>query len=296
MGETTGIQWCHHTFNPWIGCEKVSPACDHCYADLGSRRLAAQHHLTLWGADASRYMTGEDYWKAPHRWNRAAERAGVRARVFCASFADVFEDRADLVEPRRRLLHLIGATPHLDWLLLTKRTQNMVRLAGIVWLGKWPDNVWAGATVEDQERADERIPWLQEVPARVRFLSIEPMMSPVDLENVHPYYLKRGEPHPHEPRIRFDCLRGHMKGPDDMLPDQRVHWVIVGGESGPRARPFEMPWAQTMIDMCRGAETPVFVKQLGSVWARAQGAKDGHGGDPAEWPEALRVREIPGAA
>ncbi len=128
MGEGSKIQWTHHTFNPWRGCTHVSPGCEHCYAEALSKRNPAQ--LGTWGAGGTRVVASEAYWKQPERWNRAAEAAGERHRVFCASLADVFEDRPELVEPRERLWRLIVATPHLDWLLLTKRPENIARLLG----------------------------------------------------------------------------------------------------------------------------------------------------------------------
>ncbi len=190
MGEGSKIEWTHHTFNPWRGCTHVSPGCEHCYAEALSKRNPAQ--LGTWGAGGERVIASESYWKQPERWNRAAEKAGDRHRVFCASLADVFEDRPELIEPRWRLFSLIADTPHLDWLLLTKRPEN-ARVLGVgnFWLdinawrleqglsvipGGMTDiardglpNVWLGTTVEDQRRADERIPILLDTPAAVRF-------------------------------------------------------------------------------------------------------------------------------
>lgn len=130
MGVTTGIAWTDHTFNPWIGCAHVSPGCDHCYAEAGtSARIARGRGLPLWGEGAARQVTSPDYWKQPLRWDRAAAKEGVRRRVFCASLADVFEDRRDLDAARCALWDMIEQTPNLDWLLLTKRPQNVLRLA-----------------------------------------------------------------------------------------------------------------------------------------------------------------------
>jgi hypothetical protein len=179
--------------------------------------------------------------------------------VFCASLADVFEDRPELIEPRRRLAGLIRDTPHLDWLLLTKRPGNARRMIPEMWAAGagWPRNYWVGASVEDQERADERIPELLEVPAPVLFLSIEPLLGPIE----------------------FATLAG-------------VSWVIVGGESGPKARPCDLGWIRSIIGQCRSAGVAPFVKQLGG---RPIGLRltDRKGGEPAEWPEDLRVREFP---
>lgn len=293
MGEVTKIAWTDATFNPWWGCQRVSPGCEHCYAETFSKRVG----LKVWGPTNERRFFGDKHWAEPIKRNAAAARDGVRRRVFCASMADVFEDREDLVGPRHRLFGLISETPHLDWLLLTKRPQNMVRFAPASWKARWPSNVWAGTTAENQERADERLPWLVEVPAAVRFLSCEPLLGPVDLTNIHPYYLKRGEPSPYDPIVRLDVLRGHTKGPDEMT-DMRVQWVIVGGESGHGARPFALEWASDLADQCRAAGVACFVKQMGDRPTLASGPiafRASKGGDPDEWPESLRVRQFPEA-
>ncbi|NKE43418.1 phage Gp37/Gp68 family protein [Roseomonas frigidaquae] len=200
MGENSAIEWCEHTFNPWFGCTKVSPGCDHCYAEaLATKRLGV-----AWGPHAERRFAAESTWKLPHRWNRAAAKTGQRARVFCASLADVFDNQADaawlLV-----LMETIRTTPNLDWLLLTKRPQQIIprlRAACIdaekptltrwdtqsakAWIDGWlagdaPRNVWLGTTAENQAEADRRIPHLLAAPAAKRFLSCEPLLGPVDL-------------------------------------------------------------------------------------------------------------------
>lgn len=159
----------------------------------------------------------------------------------------------------------------------------------------WPlSNVHLGVSVENQETADERIPWLIEVPATVRFVSLEPLLEWVDLENVHPSHLKRDPETENDPIIRLDALRGHLKGPDEMQ-DGKIDWVIIGGESGGRARLFNPTWAKDMVSVCRAAGVPVFVKQMGSNPLSVTGVKlrDKAGADPAEWPEELRVQEFP---
>ena len=173
MGQNTEIAWTDATFNPWIGCSKVSDGCRNCYAEVDTfARRERARGLELWGPKAARHVTSESYWKQPLKWDREARAAGVRRRVFCASMADVFEDRPDLVEPRQRLSDLVLSTPSLDWLLLTKRPENAARLwleAGVT-NDAWSDNVWLGTTVEHQAAANKRIPHLLAVPARVRFL------------------------------------------------------------------------------------------------------------------------------
>lgn len=240
--ENSKISWTHHTFNPWRGCVKVSPGCQHCYAETLSRRWGQD----IWGVDKPRVIASDAYWKQPAKWNREAEAAGERRRVFCASLADVFEDRPDLDEPRRRLFNLIMDTPHLDWLLLTKRPQNIVPLMrripilkrdnlwehlwlahdGEGYLRHFP-NVWLGTTAEDQQRADERIPHLLRVPASVHFLSCEPLLGAVNLQ------IARAEP-----CMRRSYLEYNQRIKDGKFSDatyNRVDWVICGGESGPSA-------------------------------------------------------------
>lgn len=284
MAENSAIEWTHHTFNPWRGCTKVSPGCANCYAERQSKRNP--NVLGIWGDGGTRVVASDSYWREPLKWNRAAEQAWERHRVFCASMADVFEDRPELRMPRARLWQLITLTPYLDWLLLTKRPENamawccrwadldgescepkMVRgpeltrachpsgrgqifadmlesmgepppgcafptfdwMEGPRWWGPVLRNVWIGTSVENQETADERIPKLLACPAAVRFLSIEPLLGPVDLS----------------PWTDF------------------IDWVIVGGESGPKARPMHPDWARSIRDECRAAKVPFFFKQWG---------------------------------
>ena len=242
MGADSGIEWTDHTFNPWIGCTAVSPACDHCYAEtLATNRLGVG-----WGQRAERRRTKPSTWKQPLAWNRKAEREGRRYRVFCASLADVF-DNAVPAEWRRDLWTLIDATPHLDWLLLTKRPQNIARMLPTrTWSdgGDHAPNIWLGTTVENQAEADRRIPHLLAVPAARRFLSCEPLLGPVDLSASLP--LTRGNP----------CGE----------PDTPVRWIIAGGESGPKARPSHPDWFRSLRDQCQAAGVPFFFKQWGE-WA-----------------------------
>jgi protein gp37 len=251
------------TMNPWIGCERKGPECDNCYAEAGSKRLAAQYGLKLWEDD--RYFTGANYWKNPAKWNRLALREGVRLKVFCASYGDVFEDRPEFVDPRARLLDLIPETPSLDWLLLSKRTENMVRMTEKAWGSRWPNNAWAGGTVgvrASMHRLDE----LRMVPAAVRFMSGEPLLE--DLGDID--------------------LTG-------------IRWVIIGGESGAKARPFAIEWGRRLAAQASAVGAATFWKQLGARPIARNGYRldlaDGHGGDMAEWPEEVpRVRDWPAVA
>ena len=180
MGQDSKIEWTHHTFNHWWGCIKVSPGCEHCYAETLSKRYGH----SIWGPakTTQRRTFGEKHWVEPLKWDRLAQVSGERKRVFCASMADVFEDHPQLPSEREKLWALIEQTPMLDWLLLTKRPENVNRMLPDMWeLGGLPSNIWIGTSVENQEQADKRIPELLKVPARVRFLSCEPLLGPVDL-------------------------------------------------------------------------------------------------------------------
>lgn len=258
MGEHTGIEWCHHTFNPWMGCVKVSAGCKHCYAERESERFGKH----IWGISAPRPVTSDAYWKKPLSWNKKAAAAGERRRVFCGSFCDVFEDYPGLDMVRNRLGELIQWTPQLDWLLLTKRPENAFdALRGMFKHGDpvytWPEippNVWVSTSVEDQETADKRIPELLRVPARVRFLSCEPLLDTVDLRHVHL-----------ENMVEIDCLTGNHGVHRPLLgrSDAKIHWVIAGGESGPDARLMHPDHAYRLRDQCQAAGVPFFFKQWG---------------------------------
>jgi protein gp37 len=249
MGEQTKIAWCDHTFNPWIGCSKVSPGCANCYAE---ELMDTRYGRVQWGVNGTRVRTSESNWKQPYKWNRKAEAEGVRKRVFCASLADVFEDRPELVAWRSDLFAMIDSTPWLDWLLLTKRPENIKRLWPFGWYEDkggpftWP-NVWIGISVENQEQADKRIPLLLDIPARVRFLSIEPLLGPVDLKETGALWTS----------VQNNSI---VK----TTPAWRlIHWVIVGGESGHNARPMHPEWARSIRDQCQSAGVPFFFKQHG---------------------------------
>lgn len=222
MAENSAIEWTDHTFNPWVGCTKVSPACDHCYAEGWAKRTGQEH---LWAGDRRR--TAGSYWNQPLAWDRKAKSAGIFARVFCASLADVFDNKV-ATEWRDDLWNVIAATPNLDWQLVTKRPQNIPKMIAEAWGDGWP-NVWLGTTVENQEEADRRIPHLRAAPAKIRFLSVEPMLAPV---------------------------RPELDG---------IHWVICGGESGPGARPMNPEWARSLRDQCQAAGVPFFMKQMGGA-------------------------------
>jgi len=260
MAENSKISWTDHTFNPWWGCTHSGPGCDHCYASAFAARFGV-----AWGKSAPRKFFGGEHWKEPLRWNRKAERAGIRARVFCASMGDVCEGRPDLIEPRRRLEQVIDDTPHLTWILLSKRPEHYNSLFSRDTLSRCV----VGTTAENQEMLEERWPHLARVPAAIRWVSVEPCLGPVTLkcngcaEDVQSH------------------LSPDQGGCSGWFPD----WIVVGAESGPGRRPCKIEWIESIVEQCTRAGVPVHVKQL---------SLDGRiSHDMSEWPEALRIRQYP---
>lgn len=363
MSATTSIEWTDHTFNPWRGCAKVHTGCLHCYAE---KNVGVAIHGIAWGevwSGGQRVIAADSTWKQPLSWARSAAKAGVRRRVFCASLADVLEvpeypplqhlttERRERVNAARKTLddaretlwnhirltsRFCGcghsmlwetdhrdhrpAQPHggLDWLLLTKRPENWELVPEDV-----RPLVWLGTSVSDQETADVMVPrLLQSKGFRLRFLSVEPLVGRVDLTR----YLK--------PTLHTNGGE-QLQHPDPRIPSEGgrwewgVSWVIVGGESGSKARPCHVESVRDVVSQCRDAGVPCFVKQLGEVpvlrepavgedlfipdreWpqgtlfgnhrgvdglnGRVPRLNDKKGGDMAEWPEDLRVREVPSA-
>jgi protein gp37 len=259
--ENSKIAWTDHTFNPWWGCMKVSPGCHHCYAETFAKRVGREN---LWGAHGQRRTMSASYWRQPLKWNQEAADAQIPPRVFCASMADVFEDRPDVSGDRQKLWALIEMTPNLDWLLLTKRPENILRLFPARWEvdmldgGTTPENVWMMTTTEDQARFDERMPHMALLTSSVIGISVEPMLGPIDLSQYS------------------GC----------------IDWVICGGESGPGARPMDVAWARDLAEQCNELEIPFFMKQMGSVYMREHGLT-GKGDQLEDLPEDLRIREFP---
>lgn len=292
MAETTGIAWCDSTFNPWIGCTKVSPGCDNCYAEALDKRHRWQGD-THWGAGKPRMRTSAANWRKPLAWNRKAAETGKPWRVFCASLADVFDNEAPEAW-RADLWALVAATPALTWLLLTKRIGNAAKMLP----EETPRNIWLGATVVDQEEADRDVPKLLATPAYTRFVSYEPALGPVDW-------------------TRFKGLDWIIVGGEST--------------QGAKARTFPIHWARTAVDHARKLGAAPFVKQLGSnvidrndagfmgdgddLWPSGTDDKLEHdpfgyreeyqgapvrvrlenraGADPSEWPIDLRIQEFP---
>lgn len=267
MAQNSSIEWTHHTFNPWWGCQRVSPACEHCYAEkmaahVGpnlARLWGRSHPGKLWGPTGNRMIVADSRWADPLRWNRRAEKAGERHRVFCASMADVFEDRRDLDMHRERLWDLISVTGNLDWLLLTKRPEHILSMVPAAWRSQLPTNVWMGTSVESQKYADTRIPILGTIPAVVRFISAEPLLGPIDLS-------------------------AHASS---------VDWVITGGESGQGARGNNdtVGWYRDLRDWCATHRRSFFFKQWGCFrleeggLVRLGGKNEDRALDGREWNE-----------
>lgn len=289
----TAIAWTDFSFNTHWGCVEVSEGCRACYARTFAHRLG----LDIWGVDKPRRFFGDKHWNDPLRWNRAAEKAGVPARVFCSSMADVFEAHPSLGPVRQRLWKLIADTPWLRWQLLTKRPENWGLFTPISWQENgWPENAWALVTAENQEMADKRIPLLLKLNAKVRGVSYEPAIGPIDFRRIASSDL-----------TYLDAL-----APAD--GSCGLNWIICGGESGHGARAFDEQWLRSLIYQTRGTGTRVFMKQFGSRirWRltgggavndpdsetpsesrRCGGIYAEKGDDPSEWPEYARLQEFP---
>lgn len=293
MGENSKIEWTDHTFNPWIGCTKVSPGCANCYAERDMERYGK----AKWGAGETRVRTAASTWAQPLKWDRTAAKYGTRMRVFCASLSDVFDPEVP-IQWLADLMVLIEQCRNLDWLILTKRPQEIegrlheahAHIEGIKeswdereepscpassmlndWTAGWPPNhIWLGTTVEDQKRADERIPALLKVPASVHFLSCEPLLGHVKI----PKHFMLWE------ATRLDRLTLRHK----------IGWIICGGESGPHARPMHPDWARSLRDQAQAAGVPFLFKQWGE-WLPINQIEDSNAlywPAPEHDPEAVR--------
>lgn len=254
MSEVTNIEWADSTFNPWEGCTKVGPGCDNCYAENRNARFAGGAAIN-WGAGAPRRRTSASNWQKPVIWNAQAgdffREHGRKRRVFCASLADVFDNA---VEPewRQDLANLILQTPNLEWLVLTKRIGNAGAMLGEMFLDGPPLNLRIGASIVTPEEAGRDIPKLLRLDLP-NFLSMEPLLAAVDLTKI---WVPNG------------ILR-------NMVPAlSKLDWVIVGGESGPGARPMSPGWARSLRDQCEAAGVPFLFKQWGE-WIPMLGQVEG---------------------
>lgn len=246
MGTTTGIAWTDHTHNEWWGCSApAGSGCDNCYAAMLDRRTGGNH----FGVGTLPRITAEQNRNQPYRWNRDAEAARKRAKVFCGSMIDFFDKNAP-AGAREAMWQKIQRTPWLDWQLLTKRPANIERMLPPDWKAGYP-NVWLGVTVENRRSGLRRLEQLRHIPAAIRFLSIEPLLE--DLGDIN--------------------LAG-------------IDWAIIGGESGNGCRPMEPAWVERIIAQCREQDVPVFFKQWGGRGKDAGGCII-HGGELKEWPKAI---------
>jgi protein gp37 len=268
MGDNSKIGWTTHTFNPWWGCTAVSAACDNCYAEAFAKRLGRD----LWGKGKERWRTGPANWRKPLAWDREAARTGERTFVFCASMADIFD--AEVPDAwRDEVFDLIRRTPHLTWQLLTKRPK--VAAAYLAGVEPMP-NVMIGATVENEAMAWARLPHLNKVAREgwCTFVSYEPALGP----------------------LHWEAWMADAEG----ISGDAIQWLIIGGESGPEARPFDMQLAFDAVAACRAHGVPVFMKQLGSRPLAPGGdtptlypISDKKGERIEDFPEALQIREFP---
>lgn len=297
MGENSAIEWTDHTWNLWEGCEKVSPGCKHCYAER-----ERDHWLKIveWGPMGQRKMMSMPTINAPLKWDKECKRLGKRRRVFTMSLGDFFEDWNGIIinhkkeqlfntehemfvanpignavavrieEIRKIGFEIMTRSTNLDFLVLTKRPENVMRMVPSEWRHQWPAHVWMGTSVENQEYADKRIPHLLEIPSRVHFLSMEPLLGKVDLSA---FVLKQD---------LFNCQKcgeefasgeadrngrhpycGGQGDPEGFVYHTQIDWVIVGGESGDDARPMHPSWPLGIRDLCINADIRFFFKQWG---------------------------------
>lgn len=245
MGDTTGISWTDHTFNPWWGCTKIAPGCDNCYAATLDARIGGNY----WDAHQKPRRTKANNWRRVMKWQEQAEIENRRHRVFCGSMMD-WCDKDAPEGARGELFELIRATPMLDWQLLTKRATLIAKNLPVDW-GDGYDNVWLGVTVENAEYGYPRIDALRAVPAKTRFISAEPLLGEVD-----DIYL------------------------------EGIHWVIIGGESGPGFRAMEWRWADDLLIACEDQGVPVWFKQWGGN-RRDKGGCELNGREYKHWPSSL---------
>lgn len=279
MAENTKIEWCDATVNWWIGCSKVSPGCSNCYAESWDRRYHAAKH---WGPEAPRIFRHILASHEAERLNRKSQREGRRLKVFTNSLADFFEDREDLDTPRVDALRRMLETPHLDWLILTKRPERALPLLRRIatrsplatrvpgWLDGLlppPENIWIGTTVEDHDHAP-RIQALLEIPAKVHFLSLEPLLGPVDLQLMGAF--ARQELWKQDQGLYAEVAYNHPR-----LEIPGIDWVIVGGESGHGARPMHPDWVRTIREQCAAAGVPFLFKQWGEWGSSAENMLNG---------------------
>lgn len=285
MSDNSKIQWTTHTWNPWQGCQKVSPGCKYCYM---------YRHFARW---ADEDTDAFDKASHPFRSSKATFNKPLSytepAMVFTCSLSDFFIEEADAWRPDA--WDIIKRTPHLTYQVLTKRPERIAQCLPPDW-GEGYDNLWLGVSIENQEWADKRLPVFLQVPAKIHFVSAEPLLGPIDFTNV------TATPDQTPGKGRFDLV-GQFNAFRNADFPVTIDWVIIGGESGNttglyRYRPCEVSWMESIVQQCKSAGVSVFVKQLGTDIAKRYRLKEPHGGDIDEWPEALsnlKVRQFPHA-
>lgn len=257
MSENTGIQWTDASYNPWTGCHKVSSGCRNCYMMRDKEK---------YGKDGNRVVRSKTTFNDPLKWKEPK-------LIFTCSWSDFFIEEAD--PWRNEVWEIIKKTPRHTYQILTKRPERIKDHLPGDWGDGYP-NVWLGVSVENQKAAEARIPLLANVPAEVRFLSCEPLLSSIDLT----------------PFI------GVCEDWDGIYYIPWFNWVIVGGESGNDAgkwlyRECKPEWIYDIVLKCTLIGVPVFVKQVGTHLSKVLKLKDRHGGDIEEWPETFKIREFP---
>jgi protein gp37 len=263
--KNTSIAWTDHTLNFWWGCQKVSPGCQHCYAETFSKRVGKD----IWGpAQITERWRTKNPWRDIFKWDKEAGNQGVRRKVFVQSMSDFFEDHSQVVPWRVEACQILESLKNLDVQLLTKRPENVLLMTPPAWLKNWPLHIWLGASAENQKYLDSRMLELCQIPAKNKFLSCEPLLTEINLSR----WLSN------------------------------VDWIIIGGESGAKARPFNLCWGISIIKQCYAAGIPAFMKQVGAnpyIGENINGEKhlfaptDRKGENPDEWPEVMRIREFP---
>lgn len=311
---TTKIEWTDETWNPVTGCTKVSDGCKHCYAERTWKRLSANPATAYYGRKFTDVQCHPEKLDQPLRWTKPR-------RIFVNSMSDLFHEDVPF-EFIASVFAIMGVTTRHTYQILTKRPERMLEF--FKWAHEefapddfaaddrifdhWPkhvpwerydscgprypyENVWLGVSVENQQTADERIPLLLQTPAAVRWLSIEPMLGVIDLTNIVSPELR--PTHPYDPIVSYDVLTGHMKGPDDIgLP--KLDWIVLGGESGPKARPMHPEWVRSVRDQCQAAEVPFFFKQWGEHRYIEAGAIQETKADPVRDIEYGPAEIVPG--